>query len=569
MHDGIFSSESLAELAPGLGTYINSSTDTFRLIVSPYIQPQDQAAIEQGVQTADDTAVRVLEAMLVTENLIATHALKCLSYLLRIGRMELRIAVMRHALFHPKVWLFRQGELILAIHGSSNMTQAGIRHNYEQISVSRSWLDPTQAYVTEKLAFQFQRLWNDQDDTCKVITATQALKNRILQAYSGEAPTETELRSLYKRASAIANTRDPVEERLAVLPPSEFTIPSWLEYQQGPFEHQGRAVQAWCDAGFCGVLEMATGSGKTITAMVAAYQLFETHQPLLIVVAAPYVPLMQQWHDEIVPFGLKPVNLTTLSGAQGRTKAFNQIKRRLRLGLTRAEAVIVSHDTLCSPEFLRTLQGFECDRLLIADEAHNLGRAGFVNSPPEFFEHRLALSATPIRQHDDEGTAALFAFFGPVVFRFTLEEAIGRCLVEYDYHVHPVRLTPSEMDRWKDLSDKIRQNMWREDEGKPDEFLTKLFRDRRALLEMAENKIAALGQLLRRENLRTLHYTLVYATDKGPAQLDAVNDLLNRHGVLFHQLTAEETGDREKNSADHPFLSGWRDPGAHGQAGAR
>ena len=125
-----------------------------------------------------------------------------------------------------------------------------------------------------------------------------------------------------------------------------------------------------------------------------------------------------------------------------------------------------SHDTLCTPEFLAAVEAFDCARLLIADEAHNLGRPSFINDPPEFFEYRLGLSATPIRQYDEEGTEALFGFFGPVAFRFTLEEAIGSCLVEYDYYVHPVYLTETEMSEWFDLTGKIKQNAWRSNGGK-------------------------------------------------------------------------------------------------------
>ena len=50
---------------------------------------------------------------------------------------------------------------------------------------------------------------------------------------------------------------------------------------------------------------------------------------------------------------------------------------------------------------------------------HNLGSEGFITDPPEFFDYRLGLSATPIRQYDEEGTAQLFEFFGPIVFQFT------------------------------------------------------------------------------------------------------------------------------------------------------
>src|ERR1700741_2001491 len=49
---GFFSSEVLAALAPGLATYVNASTESFRLLISPYIRPADQHAIELGVKTA-------------------------------------------------------------------------------------------------------------------------------------------------------------------------------------------------------------------------------------------------------------------------------------------------------------------------------------------------------------------------------------------------------------------------------------------------------------------------------------------------------------------------------------
>src|SRR5262249_351008 len=150
-------------------------------------------------------------------------------------------------------------------------------------------------------------------------------------------------------------------------------------------------------------------------------------------------------------------------------------------------------------------------------------------------------SATPVRQYDQEGTDALFAFFGSPVFAFTLQQAIGRCLVEYDYFVHPVTLTDTEMDTWYDLTAKIRANAWRKDDEKPDEFLAKLLRDRRALLETAEGKIRSLAECLRKEDIRKLKHTLIYATDKEPVQLEQVNRLLQQHGILFHQLTSEET----------------------------
>ena len=545
---GFFSGSVLASLAPGLATYIANDNESFRLIISPFLRPEDQVAIQEGVETAESLAQEALEAIVITEDLLQRHALKCLSWLLRHRRIEIKVALMKDALFHPKVWLFGQEKDVMAAHGSSNVTYAGVTKNIEQVAVSKSWEDPTQHYICEKLGFQFEQLWHSKDDRCVVVTIPHAIREQLLQTYRSDAPpTESDLRALYNRAmKVVPKGPEPFELPAAQRP--FFAIPPGLQFENGPFEHQGKAVKAWCEAGYRGVLEMATGSGKTITAMICANRLYTECKPLLIVVTAPYVPLILQWCDEIAPFGLRPVNLTLASGAVGRARELNRIKRRFRNGTTDVEVVVVSHRTLSHAAFKAEIEKFNCARFLIADEVHNLGSEGFTAAPPSFFEYRLGLSATPVRQYDEEGTEALFSFFGPVVFRFTLKEAIGRCLVEYDYYIHPVELTEDEMDDWYDLTAKIKANAWRQDNGKPDEYLAKLFRDRRALLETAENKIASLRSALQNENMDTLRYTLIYASDKVPKQLEDVNALLKQRGILFHQLTYQETANRDETA---------------------
>ena len=544
---GFFSSQVLAELAPGLATYINCSKNPFRIIISPILSEDDQKAIEISLEKAEVVAADFFEELLITEDVIQQHTLKCFSWMLAKGRIEIKIALMKNGLFHPKIWLFQHGMDVVAAYGSSNGTFAGIRKNYEQISVSKSWESDNQRFITEKFGAQFVQLWENRDENCLVIPIPDAVRKRVLQAFpSRTPPTESDLKALYNRVS---EQIEPLEDDLVVsLPAMAFSIPKWIQYEDGPFQHQGLAVNAWREAGCRGVLEMATGSGKTISAMICAYRLYQKTKPLLIVVAAPYVPLIQQWCDEISQFGLRPVNLSAVNGARGRAQQLNRIKRRFRHSTSDVEAVVVSHRTLCSESFKSEISQFDYATLLIADEVHNLGSVGFIADPPHFFEHRLGLSATPVRQYDDEGTDALFDFFGPVVFQFTLKEAIGQCLVEYDYYVHPVELTMREMDDWKDLTAEIKKNAWRQEQGKPDDHLTKLFRDRRVLLETAQNKIEALAAALGHENLQELKYALIYASDKAPQQLEAVNALLNSRGVLFHQLTQTETKNREETA---------------------
>ena len=547
---GFFSSEILVSLAPGLATFINCSGESLRLIISPLLRTEDRKAIELGTTSAEEIAYAPLEEFVVTENAIAQHTLKCLSWMLRHGRVEIKIALMKNALFHPKVWLFRQGNNVIAVHGSSNMTYAGVQKNIEQMSVSKSWEDSNQSYITERFSEEFRQFWENRDENCITVSMPEAIKEDLLKTYRSDTPpTENDF---YKHYGQEADSIEeyPRSYNFKRLSQPQFVIPSYLRFEDGPFEHQGKAVKKWCEASYHGILEMATGSGKTIAAMICAHKLHEVEKPLLIVVTAPYIPLIQQWCNEISDFGLKAANLTEANGAKGRATELGKLRRRLQNRSSKVEIVIVTHKTLCNSDFKAEVEKFDCKTLLIADEVHNLGSEGFITDPPEFFDYRLGLSATPIRQYDEEGTEQLFAFFGKVVFQFTLEEAIGKCLVEYEYYVHPVELTDDEMEKWYAFTEKIGKNAWRqEDLNASDEYLMKLLRDRRALLENAENKIAALEEILtQREDFKKLRHTLIYTSDKTPQQLKEVNTLLNKHGALFHQLTYEETGDREETN---------------------
>ena len=540
---GFFSSHVLGSIAPGLATFINETDGKFRLIVSPVLSEADWNAIKEASISGESLAGQYWDGFLLTEDAIERHTLRCLTWLLETGRVEIKIALMKEASFHLKVWLFTDGQgNVLSAHGSSNATQAGVSRNIEQVAVSTTDDTPDQHYVIEKLKDQFSTLWSNEEPNCVVVGIPEAVKQKLIATYSvTDPPEETDLQALYKRAVGDAKDLAPSGE----FPSERFQIPPDLEYQTGPYAHQGAAVDAWCEAGYRGIMEMATGAGKTIAAMISAHRLFEREESLLTVIAAPFIPLIEQWCGEVERFGITPTNITRAHGPQGRARELGRVRRRIQAGSAKFPALIVSHNTLSNPVFQNELRRFDCPKLLIADEAHNLGSEGFITNPPEFFDYRLGLSATPVRQYDDLGTAALLEFLGPVIYRYTLEDAIGNCLVGYDYYVHPVELTPVEMDEWHDLTMRIKQNAWRDDNGKPDDYLAKLLRDRRVILENADNKIDALKRCLAEEDLRKLRHTLIYTSEKDPEQLESVNGLLKDCGVLFRQFTYEETAHRE------------------------
>lgn len=546
---GFFSSASLSEISPGLAEYLRNSDKILRLIVSPYISQSDQDALNSGIESAESIGKGLFFDLVPNADELSTHTLSCLAWLISEQRLEIKIAVMRDALFHPKVWLFNNGPDSIALHGSANMTGRGLTKNREQLALARTWKSQESNEAFSTLNSEFDLLWNGGDSNCITLPLSEALRDKIVKDFKGERqPNEEDFKKLWRRVHGLQDEELNISELLKAERDRNFSIPDWLEYRSGAYTHQGEAVDSWLAVDGRGVLEMCTGSGKTLTAMIAAHHLYEREKSLLIVVCAPYKVLVNQWCDEIREFGIRPVNLTQCSGPNKRKSEIENAKRRLCMKTSTVEVLVVSNDTLCTPDFIAQVSKHVGPSLLIADECHNLGADAFINNPPESFEFRLGLSATPIRQYDQVGTDALFKYFGPSCFTYSLEAAIGTCLTPYDYHVKFVELTSVEMEKWREISEKISKLSWKFAARIKDDHLENLLLQRRRILESAESKISLLNDLIDEEDYLKLNYTLVYATDKNPAQLEAVNLILREKGIKFHQLSAEETSNSKKAS---------------------
>ena len=539
---GYFSSSSLGELAPGLSTYLKKHHYPVRVVISPLLTEQDYFAVTKNRKELIEIARKLLLDETPSSHALAQHTLECFAWLISQRRLILRLAFMRNALFHPKVWLFQALDARVALHGSSNLTKSAMTQNREQLTLSRDWKSEESNYHVERLIEEFDELWSGKIDDCVVLDLPEAIEKELVSKYKGEQmPPERVVLDLWEKAEKLKST----DEQAILSMPPELRIPMHLEYRSGPFSHQGQAVDAWEAAGRRGILEMATGAGKTITSMIAAKRLQDEVGKLFVLVSAPYRPLIEQWCAEVSEFGVDPINLSAVGGRDNRSAKLKQAARLLRHGASRAEVLIVSNDTLCTPEFKELFESIDAPKLLIADECHNLGVQSFTANPPISCIYRLGLSATPVRQYDAQGTSDLLRYFGDVCYEFGLKEAIGKCLTEYDYYVHYVELTPEEMRVWKELTEQISRESWKLDEGVSDAYLDNLLRQRRVVLETANGKIGELSRSLDRMDLRALRHTLIYTTDKAPEQILDVNQLLNDKGILFRQMTHEESSDRK------------------------
>jgi len=538
---GFFSSNSLKELAPGLANFLIYPDSKMKLIISPYISQDDYKAIEDGIKTrnqiVEDKFSELFNFDTLDENRLINHTLDCFAYLIANERLELKIALLSKGLFHSKVKIFSDGMNTLVAHGSSNLTYSGLTSNFEQVSLNASWMGDKDLEIVTRFEEKFSFLWNGKNlKGITIFDLPEAIKKNLLKKYKRENPPT------FKEYEEALNQENEIEDVFFQKEKRTFSIPDYLNYTSGDFAHQGEAVDAWLMNENHGILEMATGSGKTITALIATYKLFKKVKSLLIVIAVPYKPLLLQWGEEAKNFNLSTIVFDRATKSQ-KLNDITQIVSKLKLGISDSECIVITHDFLCSIDFQNIFHDQEINTLLIADEVHNLGRNEFVSNPPDFFTWRLGLSATPVRQFDEEGTEFLNKFFGNTVYQFGLDKAIGNCLVPYNYFIHPVNLSESELFDYLELTEKIKKSGWMQDEEDKSEYVNSLLRKRRLILENAESKISELRCILTEIDIRSQHHCLIYTSDKLPEQLDAVNHILRELGASYHQITSVESSD--------------------------
>jgi superfamily II DNA or RNA helicase len=555
---GYFSSRCLAQIAPGLSAFVEASQRPIQLLISPEIDDRDRDAIERGAadpqRVVDELAAKMFGEAHDLHSALVDHTLDCLAYLVATARLEFRFVLMTRGMYHKKIWLFRDADRFAAVHGSGNATSRGLLVNGEQMTVDRPWVDgPIVETRVALLNKSWERQWTNKNAYSVTLSALQGLPFVGRATNKHCPPSADDFWEAWRRDHA-AGLEPALPPGVVSAPSHLLTIPLGLEWRDGRYRHQSLAVTNFLAANCRGVFQIATGGGKTKTALVAATEIQNRmRSPLVVLILVPSTPLVLQWAAEIALFGIHVCCPSEHSRSE-RASLLDLIGTGLKVSGHRTEVIVATNSLFTQDqEFREFFRGLPptIRRMLIADEMHHLGTQGFLGDPPNEFEIRLGLSATPIRQYDPDGTDRLFGFFGQPVIEFGLREAIAaHCLTPYSYHIHEVSLTADEYDRYAELTEKLRRaNFGTDDRGQTVNLsvhIERLLRDRRAVLEHAEGKLEMLKSLLLSLGPRSVSRTLIYASAKSPMpwgnrQIDDVNQLLIQLGIIAHQFTSEET----------------------------
>lgn len=489
---GFFTSRWLQRVASGMAAFA-ANGGTMRLVTSPKLAPEDWAALKEGVDARSHPGLIDALSAEVQDlaQLAETRPVQMLAWMIADELLEVRIAIPVAKLdgdYHPKLGCFTDanGQTVV-FHGSQNETERGFR-NFESLDVFASWASERDGQRIKNHRERFNRIWEGRDPNVRCFSLPTAIKKNLV--------------------------------RFTTKKPRPYEVNEKRRPKLNKWRHQDEAVAEFI-SNTAGVLEMATGTGKTRTSLKIAGELIERELIDSIIVTTGGTDLLEQWYDVLVNDGPNWPRYR-LDGSNKDAAAY----------LRRPKGkILIASRTMVDRVLSRLPQSTKDRTLLICDEIHGLGSPALrrslkgLLSPIRF---RLGLSATPERDYDKEGNDFIEAEIGPVIFRFPLQDAIRRgVLCEFDYETLHFEL--SDEDR-AERARLIRGHEAAKKAGnaRPDEDLYRALSD---VKKTSLQKLPVFAEYLERSP-ESLERSLIFVATM--AYGEQVQKLVARHTDDFH-----------------------------------
>ncbi len=537
---GYFSSTSIAAALRGVSAFVKNGEKMY-LVIGSELTQADADAINKGiVEMKDYLEQKWDECIKDLSNDIIRNRFEALSWLIANNKLEIRIGVNKDSKgnylsadvskFHEKILIFEDydGNRI-QIDGSINETWKAWKENRESFCVHKSWIDGNEIFI-ETAKKNFDKVWLNLDDTCEVMDLPEAIKKKILSIIPKNKP------SVEDEIDFLEDIEEPEEKNLR--------------------KYQEEAIQSWTNHNYIGILEMATGTGKTFTALSAIKRL--NLESKLLLIGVPQKELASQW-VYVCESVLKKVNkriIPCFSDTNWKDNLQREIRQSQR---ENSLCIIISvFNTMRTQQFLKKIVPNIDKTYLIVDEVHEIGSSENRKILPVLsgIKYRLGLSATPNRLWDDEGNEALSNFFnGNPIFKWDMEKAIHPpegyepCLCEYKYYIHECNLNKEELENYENLSKKISRRIASLFKGGKKDFskvnndnsLNLLMFKRAEIIKKCENKSKILDNILT-NYLDDLKKCLIYCNDKN--HMEEVSKQILSEGFqcrkFFGEMDSEE-----------------------------
>lgn len=518
---GYFTSTSLAIASRGISKFIEHGGH-MRLICGNQLNHEDVEAINDAESLRDIVDETFLKDYQSIEEGLEKDYIKLLGWMVANDFLEIKIGFNMKdptssidELVHTKTGLlYDDANEIIFFNGSVNETASGWGSNLELITVDKSWeYEEIKENRIDPHIDDFESCWEGKYPYMLVMNVPEASKRELIK----EAP------------------KDDVSLKILI---DKINDKSIKKKKKEPRPYQLEAISNWKSNNMKGIFSMATGTGKTFTALSCFDYLNTEKEKLLTVIVCPQKHLISQWESNLKDLDYNGDTLVASSDSNWKSEFLGLIGD-LMSGIKKSVVMFTTFNTFSKKEFIDKINFYDGEIFLIIDEVHGIGalefRKGLLQDKYDF---RLGLSATPEIKDDFERTDLVYDYFGGIVYTYSLEKAIENgFLTHYNYYPIFIDLDEDELEDYKFYTFKIANLLNKSKLSKKDERSLNLYlRYRRDIINNACEKYNYLRNYL--EANRNIKDLIIYCTGQ---QLPEVRKILDELDISNHKFTGEES----------------------------
>lgn len=521
---GYFSTNAFKVLASGFAQFIHNG-GTLRIVTNHILSQTDKENLLGSNEIDDDDIVinlfEDIDKLTSTISEHGQHFFDCLKYLKYKGRLQIVPVKFNGVdLAHCKKMILFDGENYISTDGSINFTLSALTKNSESFEVNAPWEGSIFERRTNEERENFEQIINGKHPDYKYLNIDE-----VESIIDKVGRTKEELELVNDAFSIDFSKMAEKVKKLVRKKRYEFDYEISKEFDQphfpfdtGPRDYQEEAYERWKSNGYSGVFAMATGTGKTITSLNCVLQEFKKSREYHAIILVPSIALLNQWELEVEEFNFK--NILKVGGGSIWEKELANYASNVSWGIKKDLIIISTYGSFVTDRFQKYFQKIQDSFLLIADEAHNMGASQIKKLLPTVkVNKKIALSATPKRIYDPEGTEAIDSFFNdkpPYTYAFTMERALKEeRLTEYKYFPKIVELQEEELERYIEISKKLLRFFdFDKGEFKKDPMVERLLLIRKNIIHKAHDKVNCFKNIVSDlEKQNKLKYVFTYVPE--------------------------------------------------------
>lgn len=516
---GYFSSNVLSVISEGLN-YLLNNHGKIQLITTPMLDKEDINAINLGYEIRNSMIENKFIGTFEKEiSSLNDKNLELLAQLIANDYLEIKIVTTKKfGEYHDKLGIITDNtNNKIVFYGSSNSSSNGYLYNYEKVRVAMSWIESDSDVVKDEVE-EFNDIWNGNNPYLNAYDFTNAAKKGIIKACENRG--------------------------LSINKKNKFELRSY----------QKDAIKAWKDNGYNGFFVMATGTGKTFTAIYALKELVKDHKRI-IVICAPYKHLIKQWYLDLEKVFPESNILMTFSENIGWENQLVDNLVRLKYKKNSQLIVVSTIKTFVMDRFKEIMENTDIKKVLVVDEAHRFTTR--TEDISKMYINKLGLSATPTNGKNIEESKDLVDYFGGVVFNLPIEKALEEhYLVPYNYYPIYVGATGEEEEKFSECTKQM-ATCFRNGVCIDKDKLYKYSKRRLRIISNSEEKIKSIEGVIQNRIKEKDHF-VVYCGDgklfreevEEQRYIQYVMNILNNKDIKASQFTATETMDERMKLVD-------------------